>query len=285
MNPKKNTNTNNTITIATIQILLEKANTLLEGQILLQHASQNTLTPTQMHAWPDQHVNTEITQRYHALLAQHLQGTPIAYIVGYQPFYDLNLNVSKHTLIPRPETECMVEYVLQYFSAKKNLHILDLGTGSGAIAIVLAKHNPHWHITATDICLNALAIAQINAEQYQCLNLHFMQSDWFEKITGQQYDLIISNPPYIDTHDPYIEKTVRQYEPHTALFANESGLQDIRCLIEQAPQYLRHHGHLLLEHGFQQKSSIQSLLKKHPHTQATYHQDLNKLDRWVDIQF
>ena len=212
-------------------------------------------------AFPEQ-VLTDIQQaEFQHLLAKRQNGQPIAHITGQREFWSLELNVNEHTLIPRPDTEVLIEFVLQQFP-QQSLNVADLGTGSGAIAIALASEKPDWHIVATDQSEQALETAQINANKHHCQHIDFLQGSWFDPLGSQHFDLIISNPPYIPEQDPHLQQSDVRFEPMTALASGSDGLDDIRHLIKQAPKHLSNNGWLALEHGYDQKQAIYQLLSQ-----------------------
>jgi release factor glutamine methyltransferase len=184
---------------------------------------------------------------------------PMAYILGTKEFWSLNLKLSTKTLIPRPATESIVEHILQ-IELPHNAAILDLGTGSGAIALSLAKEHPQWQIIATDIQANALAIAQKNAQNYGFNNIQFLWSHWFAKLAQKTFDLIVSNPPYIDAKDPHLFRGDVQYEPQRSLISANQGYADLVFLIQKSKKYLKKNGILILEHGYQQQEKLMTLL-------------------------
>lgn len=198
------------------------------------------------------------------LIQKRKSGYPVAYITGVKHFWDLELTVNEATLVPRPETELLVETALLSFPARERVRVLDLGTGSGAIAIALAKHRPDWQVLATDISDAALSVAQQNAARYTLANLQFIQSDWFSGIDRtEHYDLILSNPPYIAEADPHLKLGDVQYEPRQALIAGKDGLDDLQHIISQAALYLKPAGMLLLEHGYDQAAAVRAQLEHH----------------------
>ncbi|MCX7544447.1 peptide chain release factor N(5)-glutamine methyltransferase [Marinicella gelatinilytica] len=185
---------------------------------------------------------------------QFIDGIPLAYILGEQAFWDLTLKVNEHTLIPRPDTELIIETILDLNLSPSS--ILDLGTGSGALALVLARLFPNASVTATDISSQAITVAQSNAQKYHINNICFIQSHWFNNIQGT-FDLIVSNPPYIEPDDSHLSGLT--HEPITALVADNNGLADLQTIIRLAPQFLNHNGILLVEHGYNQQQTVAEL--------------------------
>ena len=246
-------------------------NSKIDALVLLQHATGKSRT--QILAFDDTEIDEKVRLKLTALLDRRLSGEPIAYILGEKEFWSLPLNVSKGTLIPRPDTEILVEKALQIALEKlqKNpphFRILDLGTGTGAIALALAselssicqKQQISLEIIGVDLMPDVVALAQSNAERNK-LNVQFLQSRWFENITGQ-FDLIVSNPPYIDAQDEHLRQGDVRFEPLSALVANDTGYADLRHIIELAPSYLNSNGALLLEHGWQQGEKVRSIFQE-----------------------
>ena len=246
-------------------------NSKIDALVLLQHATGKSRT--QILAFDDTEIDEKVRLKLTALLDRRLKGEPIAYILGEKEFWSLPLNVSKGTLIPRPDTEILVEKALQIALEKlqenpPHFRILDLGTGTGAIALALAselspicqKQPISLEIIGVDLMPDVVALAQSNAERNK-LNVKFLQSRWFENITGQ-FDLIVSNPPYIDGQDEHLRQGDVRFEPLSALVANDAGYADLRHIIELAPSYLNSNGVLLLEHGWQQGEKVRSIFQE-----------------------
>ena len=246
-------------------------NSKIDVLVLLQHATGKSRT--QILAFDDTEIDEKVRLNLTALLDRRLKGEPIAYILGEKEFWSLPLNVSKGTLIPRPDTEILVEKALQIALEKlqenpPHFRILDLGTGTGAIALALAselssicqKQPISLEIIGVDLIPDVVALAQFNAERNK-LNVQFLQSRWFENITGQ-FDLIVSNPPYIDAQDEHLRQGDVRFEPLSALVANDAGYADLRHIIELAPSYLNSNGVLLLEHGWQQGEKVRSIFQE-----------------------
>ena len=220
--------------------------------------------------------DSELAQ-FHAGVTKMQQGTPLAYLTGQQEFWSLNFKVNEHTLIPRPDTEILIEQVLTWINSqpksvydnKKPKRLLDLGTGSGCIAISLAhelnKSNPNskaenWQVVAVDLSLEALKVAKHNAVINEVADIEFIQSSWYDALSTQDeplFDVIVSNPPYIDEEDEHLARLVA--EPISALSAPNHGLADIEHIVQQAPQHLRKGGLLAIEHGFDQGLAVRQL--------------------------
>ena len=209
---------------------------------------------------------------------KRLAGEPIAYILGKKEFWSLEFTIDEKVLIPRPETELLVEIILQIDSSCIN--IADLGTGSGAIAIALAKERPNWQITATDISEEALEVARSNAQKLEIQNIEFYCGDWGEALPDKKYDVIVSNPPYIDKNDPHLKQGDVKFEPKIALESGD-GLSSIRKIIAQAKSRLKTNGLLVLEHGHDQSKAIQHLLQKYNYKDIVPHKDLANIYRAI----
>ncbi|NTX78329.1 peptide chain release factor N(5)-glutamine methyltransferase [Serratia proteamaculans] len=194
------------------------------------------------------------------LLVRRERGEPVAYLIGEREFWSLPLSVSPATLIPRPDTECLVELALERLPSSA-CNILDLGTGTGAIALALASERPNCTVTGVDLQPEAVALAQHNAQKLAIGNAQFLQGSWFAPLAGQTFALIASNPPYIDAADPHLAQGDVRFEPSSALVAQQHGLADLSAIVQQAPQYLLPQGWLLLEHGWQQGESVRALLQ------------------------
>lgn len=228
-------------------------------------------------AWSEQILTLAQQQSYDKRIQQRLNGMPIAYLIGYRDFWTLRLSVSEQTLIPRPETELLVETALSKIPVDHPSRILDLGTGTGAIALAIASERPHANITATDVSEEALNIARGNAATH-ALHVTFLQSNWFHQI-DEQFDLIVSNPPYIASQDQHLQQGDVRFEPLSALSAGIDGLDDIRLLIEQSPRYLKENGWLMMEHGYDQGKIVPDLLNQKGFTQVACLKDLENRAR------
>ena len=245
----------------------------LDAGVLLCHVLD--CTATHLIAWPEKLLNDKQTQTFNQLIEQRHTGIPVAYLIGSKEFWSLNFKVTPATLIPRPDTEILVEFVLNKFSDQKKLKLLDLGTGSGAIAIAIASERPNWEIVATDISTEALSIAAENARQHQITNIQFIESNWFEQLDRQYFDLIISNPPYIAEHDEHLSQGDVRFEPLSALASGETGLDDINRITAQSKKYLKPNGWLAFEHGYNQKQSVYDCFNHYQFQNITQLTDLS----------
>ncbi|WP_105601233.1 peptide chain release factor N(5)-glutamine methyltransferase [Cronobacter sakazakii] len=199
--------------------------------------------------------------RLDALLARRAAGEPVAYLIGQREFWSLPLEVSPATLIPRPDTECLVEQALARLPATP-CRILDLGTGTGAIALALASERPDCHVTALDVIPEAVALAKRNAQRLGIDNVTILQSHWFSALTDARFSLIVSNPPYIDGDDPHLSQGDVRFEPKSALVADDAGLADLETLVTEARRFLEDNGWLMLEHGWQQGEAVRELFTR-----------------------
>lgn len=227
--------------------------------------------------WPEQRLSATVLEQAGAWLQRRLQGEPVAYILGQQEFYGRPFKVTPATLIPRPDTEHLVDTVLSLLPSGPQ-RLLELGTGTGAIALTLALERPQWQVTAVDISAEALAVAEHNRRQLQVDNCTFMLSDWFAQVAGQ-FAAVVSNPPYIDAADPHLQQGDVRFEPSTALVAGAHGLADIQLITAQAPRFLNSHGVLLFEHGYQQGLAVAALLREQGWCDVATTKDLAGQDR------
>jgi len=248
----------------------------LDAQILLAHVLQQPRSF--LYAYPDYKLTNYEQHNWNNLITRRQQGEPIAYILGFKDFYNLRLMVNKHTLIARPETEILVSQTLKLLSKNTKPHILELGTGSGAIALALASAKSNWQILATDINEQTLQVAKLNAQNLK-LNVQFQLSNWFDDIALQQFDLIVSNPPYISDHDPHLNCGDLRFEPKLALIAGKEGLDCITHIISCAAQYLIKNGYLLLEHGCNQGQQVRQIMQKNKFHHIFTIKDLANLER------
>lgn len=248
----------------------------IDAEYLLQHVTGQSMA--WLIAWNDSFANKDHVSAFLALLEQREQGMPIAYLLGERDFWTLTLTVNEHVLIPRPDTEALVECALDKLPAGQTLRLLDLGTGSGAIALALAKERPLTKVIAVDKHAEALAVAQQNAVRNSITNVEFRQSDWFDQIDGR-FHLIASNPPYVAPGDPHLNQGDLRFEPATALSAPNHGLADLETIIQTAPEYLHADGWLLVEHGFEQADNVSELFLHNGFSDIQLQRDLNGLPR------
>ncbi|WP_439234724.1 peptide chain release factor N(5)-glutamine methyltransferase [Lonepinella koalarum] len=240
-------------------------NAKTDSYLLLQFVTG--YSKSQLMAFNDRELSKENCEKLTALLERRAKGEPMAYILGETEFWSLNLKVSPDTLIPRPDTEMLVEHALnvakEKIQQKGKVSILDLGTGTGAIALAIAdelkKCGTKYRILGVDLVAGAVALARQNAEQNDLLDVEFQQGSWFQNIT-EHFDIIVSNPPYIDPQDPHLQQGDVRFEPLSALIAEDQGYADLQKIIEKAPQFLQPQGWLLLEHGWQQGKKVRSFL-------------------------
>lgn len=231
-----------------------------------------------LHTWPERIVPSEAANAFAAFIRRRQAGEPIAYILGQQGFWKLDLEVAAHTLIPRPETELLVEAAVQLLPTR-SARVLDLGTGSGAIALALASECSAWQVTAVDRIAEAVALAERNRVRLNLGNARVLESHWFSALHGECFDLIVSNPPYIASADPHLSAGDVRFEPASALVAGEDGLDDLRLIIGQAPEHLNPGGWLLLEHGYDQAPVVRELLAQHDFEQIESRIDLGGHER------
>jgi len=215
---------------------------------------------------------------FDAVVERRRAGEPVAYIIGQRGFWSLDLQVTPATLIPRPDTELIVEWALELIPASAALQVLDLGTGSGAIALAVKKERPLCHVAAVDVSPDALAVAAANARRLQ-LAVAFVAGDWFAALGKERFDIVLANPPYVAPDDAHLVQGDLRFEPRRALVAAEQGLGDLRRIVEAAPQNLRKDGWLLLEHGYDQGEAVRSLLLRHGFTDVATRRDLGGRER------
>ena len=209
------------------------------------------------------------------MIHERLCGTPVAYLTGLREFWSRDFRVTPDVLIPRPETELLIEISITLITKDTAARIIDLGTGSGIIAITLAKELPEAEITATDLYVSALTLAEHNAARHEARPIRFILSDWFASVPEEKFDLVVSNPPYIAENDKHMNRGDLRFEPRSALSAPDEGLADIRIIAESARNFLKTGGHLLLEHGFDQEQPVHSLFRDLGYDSIRTHKDLS----------
>ena len=251
-------------------------NPRLDAQLLVCHACD--IEHAGLFAHPETPLSRSEESRFRSCCSSRILGTPLAHISGKKEFWSLEFIVNEHVLIPRPETELLVETALQCIAEKKGVKILDLGTGCGAIAVAIAKERRDCTVVAADISTLALKVARMNAKRHGT-DILFIHSDWYENLGRHQFDVIVSNPPYIAEKDPELDAHVAQFEPALALISGESGLEALERIIGKASRYLALGGHIVLEHGFRQGQQTRRLLQQHGFEQVRTCQDLAGQDR------
>ncbi len=244
----------------TIKTLVQQAKdfglALFDAEVLLAHTLQQNRA--YLHTWPDEIISGDQVTQYQRYLKGRIEGEPIAYIIGHKEFWSLPFIVTPDTLIPREDTESWIQWLLDRYSNESVQRVLDLGTGSGAIALALAHERPAWLICAVDSSQEALKIATQNAINLE-LSIDCIQSDWFSALSLRVFDIIVANPPYIAEEEPHWQIGDLRFEPKTALVSADHGLSDLKHIIQQAPLYLSANGLLLVEHGYQQGLAVQAL--------------------------
>jgi release factor glutamine methyltransferase len=231
----------------------------LEAEILLAHCLNRSRTS--LRTWPEQTLSADQLSQFKDLIRRRQAGEPIAYLTGQREFWDISLKVNDATLIPRSDTELLVERALDMIPTTQPWQIADLGTGSGAIALVIAKHRPHCQIIATDASPAALQVATENRDALGINNVIFQESNWFASLSAQVFQLIVSNPPYVAENDPHLSQGDLRFEPQTALTSGLDGLNDLRDIIQHSPLHLTPGGWLLVEHGYQQSTAVMDLFQ------------------------
>jgi release factor glutamine methyltransferase len=254
-------------------LLTTSESALLDAEILLCHCLAKNRSF--LRAWPEQSMPFIQLQQYQQLISQRQHGTPIAYLTGQREFWSRNFSVNPSVLIPRPDSELLIELSLKFFTNQPASNILDLGTGSGILAITLAAELAQATVWATDLSPTALNTAKANAEQLNLKNIEFRLSDWLTGLPKISFDLIVSNPPYIAENDPHLCQGDLRYEPISALVSPENGLQDIRIITAQAREFLSPNGQLLIEHGYNQADAVQALFSTAAFQDIHTHCDLS----------
>lgn len=263
--------------------LIHVDNGRFEAEILLCYALG--VGRSYLRAWPERELMPSQWSAFEQLLQRRVQGEPLAYIRGRQEFWSLDFRVTEATLIPRPETEQLVELVLQRMDSERAYQVADLGTGSGAIALAIASERPRAQVVATDVSAAALEVARGNGSRLGFDNVTFRLGDWFIPVAGQRFDFIVSNPPYVAAGDPHLSRGDLRFEPGTALIAGDNGLEAIHSIAVAAREYLADGGWLLLEHGYDQNPSAVALLATLEYQQVGSYCDLAGLPRVVAGQW
>lgn len=248
----------------------------LDVEVLLAAALKKDRT--YLYTWPEKIITEDEKTIFDGYLQRRANGEPIAYIVGEKEFWSLNLMVNNSTLIPRPDTEVLVETALSLFAEDDPLckrKLVDLGTGTGAIALALASEKPQWQVVAVDNDRAACELAEKNRQKHRLSNVTIICSNWLQAVEMPLVDLIVSNPPYVEKNDPHLSQGDVRFEPHSALTANNNGLEDIETIITQSAKQLLPGGWLLLEHGYRQAEAVIALLLAHGYGQCFTANDMS----------
>lgn len=248
----------------------------LDAQVLLLHIIQKPRS--YLFTWPEKPLTEEQQQLFDGYCQRRLHGEPVAHITGLREFWSLQLGVNATTLIPRPDTETLVEHALA-LKMPKNAKVLDLGTGTGAIALALGSEMPHWDITAVDKILDAVQLASKNQQHLNINNVRIKQSNWFSELNNEKFDLIVTNPPYIESNNAHLKLGDVRFEPLSALVAADNGMADIKQIIQQSRDYLHSNGYLLVEHGFEQGAAVRHFFTQMAFTDVRTVKDMGNNDR------
>lgn len=249
----------------------------LDAEVLLSHILK--VDRSYLYSHPEKTISDNEKDQFLTLIEKRIQGMPVAHLTGNKEFWSLQLQVTSDTLIPRPETEILVEKILEQIPANVSWEIADLGTGSGAIALAIAKEKPSCSVIATDISEGALDVAKHNAQQLNIHNTQFIAGNWFGPLKGKLFHVIVSNPPYIAEGDPHLKQGDVKFEPRSALIAGNDGLEYIRLITREAHQYLQPKGMLVFEHGYEQGQAVRALFSEHNYINVRTLCDLAGLDR------
>lgn len=248
----------------------------LDAEVLMCHVLG--VSRAWLYTWGDREAEPLVRARFEALVAARAQGRPVAHLVGEREFWGLTLKTSDATLIPRPDTECLVEAALARGAAEEG-QLVDLGTGTGAIALAFASERPGWQVTGVDLSPQAVALAADNAARLGLSRVRFLQSDWFAALSGEHFSLVVANPPYLADDDPHLAQGDVRFEPRSALVAGDEGLADLCWLVGEARDHLVPGGWLLLEHGLEQGAAVRQALEDAGYSDVTTLQDLGARDR------
>lgn len=255
----------------------------LDAEVILCHVLDKPRS--HLRAWPEKQLAEQHQTEFSTLIKQRHQGMPVAYITGTKEFWSRDFKVNSDVLIPRPDTELLIELSLNILLDIPRAHIVDLGTGSGIIAITLAAERPDIKVIAADLSFAALNIAKQNSAMHQTKSVQFIHSSWFDNIPASKFDLVISNPPYIDGKDPHLSQGDVRFEPNSALIADNLGLKDINDIADHSRHYLNDKGTLLIEHGYDQEVSVQAIFNSFGYQQIKTHHDLSGNPRVTTAQW
>ncbi|HDP88985.1 MAG TPA: peptide chain release factor N(5)-glutamine methyltransferase [Thioalkalivibrio sp.] len=262
---------------ATERLAASSESPRLDAELLLAHVLGQPRS--HLFAWPDRPADGDQRVAYARLIERRANGEPVAYLTGLREFWSLPVRITADVLIPRPETELLVEVALEYLPDKPQPSIADLGTGSGVIALALARECPRCRIIATDCSEGALTTARLNAEQLHLTHIEFRLGSWFGPLEAECFDLIISNPPYIAENDPHLAQGDLRFEPKSALVSGRDGMDDLRVLAQNARRHLHAGGWLIVEHGYDQGEAVRKLLDKEGFSSIATRRDLAGVER------
>ena len=249
----------------------------LEAEVLLSHLLD--IKPIKFHT-DDIDIDSKVMNKFKTMIESRFRGMPLAYLTGQKEFWSMNFFINQSVLVPRPETELLIENAIEIFKNHESPNILELGTGSGIISIVLQKELSNPDITAVDISEEALNIAKMNAEKHEISDIRFVVSDWFSEIMNEKFDLIISNPPYVDRSKLSNEELFGiDMEPEIALYSENDGTSDLEFIIKKSPDYLKDGGWLILEHGYDQSSFCVSEMKTAGYSRINNSKDIQNITR------
>jgi release factor glutamine methyltransferase len=258
-------------------------NPRLEAELLMGLVLRKTRA--YLHAWPEKQLDTQDRLTFEALVRQRFSGVPMAYISGVREFWSMPLRVNRSVLIPRHETELLVEKALARIPDGDDVKVLDLGCGCGPISLAIARERPRAFVTGVDISPDALRLARLNRKILKIENVEFIESNWFDAVRGNKYHCVVSNPPYVINRDEYLLAGELRFEPPEALAAGDDGLDAIRAIIDRAHNYIVRQGWMLIEHGAEQRRAVLRLLEAQRYYDITCYQDAAGHDRVTECRF
>jgi release factor glutamine methyltransferase len=254
----------------------------LDAELLVLHVLEKPRSFLYSH--PEFIINADQLAAVNHLVQRRCDGIPVAYLLGQKEFWSLMLKVDERVLIPRPETEAIIDYILQ-LNLPEQASVIDLGTGSGAIALALASEKPNYFVVASDYSEGALSVAKNNVQQLAangaCHEIPLLRGDWLSALAKNSFDLVVSNPPYIDAQDPHLQQGDVRFEPLSALVSKDSGYDDIKLISRQAKACLKSGGHLIIEHGYDQREAITKIVEAEGYLNVLDHDDLNAMPRFI----
>jgi release factor glutamine methyltransferase len=258
-------------------------NPRLEAELLLGLVLRKTRA--YLHTWPEQQLGKQDRLTFEALVRQRFSGVPMAYISGVREFWSMPLRVNRSVLIPRHETELLVEKALEHIPDEDDIRVLDLGCGCGPISLAIARERPRAMVTGVDISPDALRLARLNRKILKIENVEFLESNWFDAVRGNKYHCVVTNPPYVINRDEYLLAGELRFEPPEALAAGDDGLDAIRAIIDRAHNYIVRQGWMLIEHGAEQRRFVLKLLEAQRYYDITCYQDAAGHDRVTECRF